>query len=63
MHDGSMETLEEIILHYESGGKNYPNKSELLQPFTLTETERNELILFLKTLTDESFISNPLFKE
>ena len=63
MHDGSMETLEEIILHYESGGKNYPNKSDLLQPFTLTETERNELILFLKTLTDESFISNPLFKE
>ena len=63
MHDGSMETLEEIILHYESGGKNYPNKSDLIQPFTLTENERNELILFLKTLTDESFISNPLFKE
>ena len=63
MHDGSMETLEEIILHYESGGKNHPNKSDLLLPFTLTETERNELILFLKTLTDNSFINNPLFKK
>lgn len=62
MHDGSMNSLEEIILHYETGGKNHPNKSELLQPFTLTETERNELILFLKTLTDEAFINNPLFK-
>ena len=63
MHDGSMSSLEEIILHYESGGKNHPNKSDLLQPFSLTETERDELILFLKTLTDESFINNPLFKE
>ena len=62
MHDGSIETLEEIILHYESGGKDYPNKSDLIEPFTLTEMERNELVLFLKTLTDESFINNPLFK-
>ncbi len=62
MHDGSIETLEEIILHYESGGEDYPNKSNLIEPFTLTETERNELVLFLKTLTDESFINNPLFK-
>ena len=62
MHDGSMEILEEIILNYESGGKDYPNKSGLIEPFTLTETERNELVLFLKTLTDESFINNPLFK-
>jgi len=62
MHDGSMETLEEIISHYETGGKNHSNKSQLLQPFTLTETERSELILFLKTLTDEAFVDNPLFK-
>lgn len=62
MHDGSIETLEEIISHYESGGEDYPNKSNLIEPFTLTEIERNELVLFLKTLTDESFINNPLFK-
>lgn len=63
MHDGSMDSLEEIILHYESGGKNHPNKSELIRPFTLTNSERNELILFLKTLTDETFINDPLFKK
>ena len=63
MHDGSMNSLEEIISHYESGGKSHPNKSELLQPFSLTEKEKEELILFLKTLTDESFINNPLFNE
>ena len=63
MHDGSMTTLEEVISHYETGGKNHPNKSELLQPFTLTEKERNELVLFLKTLTDDSFITNSFFQE
>jgi len=63
MHDGSMATLEEVVLHYESGGKNHPNKSDLLQPFTLTAKERNELILFLKTLTDDSFITNSIFQE
>lgn len=63
MHDGSMGTLEDVILHYESGGKNHPNRSDLIEPFTLTQLERNELILFLKTLTDESFINNPLFSK
>ena len=63
MHDGSINSLEEIISHYETGGKNHPNKSELLQPFTLTETEKTALLLFLKTLTDESFINNSLFKK
>lgn len=63
MHDGSIKTLEEVILHYESGGKNHPNKSALLQPFTLIENERNDLILFLESLTDETFIHNPIFKK
>ena len=63
MHDGSISTLNDVILHYESGGKNHPNKSELLQPFNLSEQERNDLILFLKTLTDEEFISNSLFQK
>ena len=63
MHDGSIGTLEEVISHYETGGNNHPNKSDLIQPFTLTETERSELILFLKTLTDETFVNNPLYKK
>ena len=61
MHDGSLNTLEEIIEHYQNGGKNHPQKSNLIQPLGLTEFEKVDLIKFLKSLTDETFISNPLF--
>ncbi|MBC8046212.1 MAG: cytochrome-c peroxidase, partial [Fimbriimonadaceae bacterium] len=59
MHDGSIGTLNEVIDFYMSGGSNHPNKNNLIQAFTLTETEKQSLIDFLKTLTDETFINNP----
>ena len=61
MHDGSLNTLEEVIEHYQTGGKNHPHKSDLIQPLGLTDSEKVDLIEFLKSLTDETFISNPLF--
>lgn len=61
MHDGSMQTLEEVIDHYKTGGKNHPNKSPIIQPLDLTDAEKNELLEFLNALTDASFIQNPLF--
>lgn len=61
MHDGSLKTLEEVIEHYQSGGKNHTHKSDLIQPLSLTESEKDDLIQFLKSLTDETFINNPLF--
>lgn len=61
MHDGSILTLEELIEHYNTGGKNHPHKSSLIKPLNLTDTEKKELVLFLKALTDMSFIHNPLF--
>ena len=61
MHDGSMATLEEVVEHYMSGGKAHPNKSELIKPFALTKREKADLIAFLKSLTDDSFITNPAF--
>ncbi len=62
MHDGSFQTLEAVVEHYQSGGKNNPQKSPLIQPLGLTDLEKNDLIKFLKSLTDEVFIQNPLFK-
>lgn len=61
MHDGSIATLDEVIDHYQSGGKNHVNKSDKIQPFTLTKREKKDLINFLKCLTDDDFISNPDF--
>jgi cytochrome c peroxidase len=52
MHDGSLATLEEVIEHYNSGGKPHPNKSGLIQPLHLSQQEKHDMINFLKALTD-----------
>jgi cytochrome c peroxidase len=63
MHDGSINTLEAVIEHFNSGGKNHPSKDTLIKPLNLTATERTDLVNFLKALTDEEFLSNLKYKE
>lgn len=53
MHDGSKATLEDVVDHYNSGGQPHPNKSGLIQPLNLTIQEKQDLVNFLKTLTDK----------
>lgn len=62
MHDGSLPTLEAVVDHYSSGGKDHPNKSPLLQPLLLSEQEKEDLVAFLQSLSDPLFIENPIFK-
>jgi len=38
MHDGRFATLDAVIDHYSSGGKNHPNKDIRVQPFHFTES-------------------------
>ncbi len=61
IHNGSVQTLEEVIEHFNSGGMNHENQSELIVPLNLTDNEKSALISFLVTLTDEEFIINPDF--
>ncbi len=63
MHDGSIQSLEEVVDHYDSGGANHINKSELIKPLHLTKSEKEDLLAFLKSLTDEKFINNKNFQE
>ena len=65
MHDGSLATLEEVVAHYEQGGRagDSPLKSEFVAGFILSEQERAELIAFLHSLTDETFLTNPAFSD
>jgi cytochrome c peroxidase len=63
MHDGSIATLEAVVDHYISGGQNHPHKNPIIKPLDLTLSERNDLVEFLTSLTDETFITNPLFKQ
>jgi cytochrome c peroxidase len=53
MHDGSLKTMEEVILHYESGGVSRPSLAAEILPFSLEDNEREDLIAFLGTLTAE----------
>lgn len=71
MHDGSIGSLSEVIDFYSAGGRNVtsgdykgdgrnnPLKSQFLKGFTLTTEEKSDLIAFLKTLTDQTFLSDP----
>ena len=59
MHDGSIATLEEVIQFYASGGQENPYKSSLVPGFEITEQEQEDLINFLLSLTDETFITDP----
>ena len=57
MHDGSLKTLEEVISHYTKGGENNENKDSRVVPFKLNDEEKLELMAFLQSLTDSSFIT------
>ena len=57
MHDGSIASLKQVILHYNSGGREHPNKDSLIKPINLSDSEINDLVSFLNSLTDEKFLN------
>jgi cytochrome c peroxidase len=70
MHDGSIETLAAVLDHYAAGGRTIasgpyagvgrdnPNKSPIVHGFTLTPSQRADLIAFLDTLTDRALLTD-----
>ncbi len=62
MHNGEILTLEEILVHYNNGGKIFINKDERMSPLNLTKDEISDIINFLHSLTDEELIKNPRYK-
>lgn len=75
MHDGSVATLDEVIDHYAAGGRTIasgpfkgvgrdnPNKARSLGGFTITPAQRDDLIAFLRSLTDEALLRDPRFAD
>jgi len=73
-HDGTVNTIEEMIDIYANGGRNITDgafkgngsqnkfKSKLITGFTLSQTEKKQLIAFLAALTDSSIFKNKNFK-
>jgi cytochrome c peroxidase len=76
MHDGSMRDLDAVLDHYAAGGRltpagetnagdgrRSPLKSPFVDGFSLSRQERDDLIAFLGSLTDETFLANPDFSD
>lgn len=71
MHDGSVKTLADVIDHYAAGGRTIasganagvghdnPNKAPSVHGFTISAGDKADLIAFLESLTDSTFLRNP----
>ncbi len=67
MHDGRFNTLEEVVDHYNNGIHVSASLDPALEATTSTglmldATEKADLINFLKTLTDDTYLNNPEYK-
>ncbi len=68
MHDGRFTTLEEVVDHYNSGIQNSPTLDPALANtmntgLMLDAQEKADLVAFLKTLTDQTFLTNPEYSD
>ena len=75
MHDGSIDTLDDVIEHYKAGGRTIkdgpnkgigsdnPYKSSFVRGFNLSGQEKADLIAFLRSLTDTQFTTDPRFSD
>ena len=66
MHDGRFATLEQVVNHYRTGVKDNPTLDPSLKKngqlgIALTDTEKKQVVAFLKILTDDTFINNRAF--
>jgi cytochrome c peroxidase len=63
MHDGRFDTLEKVIDHYSKEVKPHPNLDPRLRRLNFTDSEKAALVAFLKTLTDQKFLTDPKFSD
>jgi cytochrome c peroxidase len=63
MHDGSLPTLNDVVAHYAAGGRGTRPKSDRVRGFTISQSETDDLVAFLESLTDARFLTNPAFSD
>jgi cytochrome c peroxidase len=71
MHDGTVATLSDVLDHYAAGGRTIasgpnagagsanPFKSGMVGGFALSAGEKADVIAFLRSLTDSTFLTKP----
>ncbi|HEX6332956.1 MAG TPA: cytochrome c peroxidase [Flavisolibacter sp.] len=63
-HDGRLSVFRMMIQHYRSGVIQSPTLDpQLVNGIPLTTAEENELVAFIRTLTDSTFLNNPRFRQ
>jgi len=55
MHDGSLQTLEEVIEIYNKGGESNPFLDSGIRPLNLTDQEKADLLALMKSMTSPQF--------
>ena len=73
MHDGRFKTLERVVAHYSDGVHPHanlelafdeePSDITATSGFRLTSTQKAAIVAFLKTLTDETLLTDPRFSD
>lgn len=65
IHDGRFESLEEIVNHYSDEVEENEWTTGFFPTggFGFTDTEKEAMVAFLETLTDESFITEPKWSD
>jgi len=58
MHDGSLATLRDVMLHYDKGGNPNPWLSPKMKPLGLTEAEIDALVALMHALEGEGFLDS-----
>lgn len=53
MHNGSVQTMRDVIEHYATGGIQRPSLSPMMAPLDLTQRDIDDLIAFMESLTEE----------
>ena len=61
MHDGSIATLRGVVDHYAAPTARSQRTSPLVRAIDLSDGEREDLVAFLESLTDEAFLRDPRF--
>lgn len=53
MHNGTLQTLQEVVSFYNGGGGQDSQKSELIKPLNLSVQEQRDLVAFLESLSGD----------
>ncbi len=61
MHDGSFQSLEQVLAHYQKGAAKNPLQDAQITSFTLSPTEKKQLLAFFDALIDTSYLKRDKF--